>query len=111
MGDDAPKPAAPPAAPGRKNLEIGFEEGVAGGRYANLQVVAASDTEFILDFGFVQPQQPKAAVHSRVILSPRHAKGLMRTLIERIRAHEQKHGEIPMGTRPGGDKPPGGMVN
>ena len=45
--------AAPPAAPGRKNLEIGFEEGVAGGRYANLQVVAASDTEFILDFGFV----------------------------------------------------------
>jgi len=78
------------------NLKISFEEGIAGGRYTNLQIVAMSETEFILDFGFVQPQEPKGTIHSRLILSPRHAKGLMRSLVERVRTYEEKFGEISM---------------
>lgn len=80
----------------KKQLKLSLEDGIAGGRYTNLQIVAMSETEFILDFGFVQPQEPKGAIHSRLIMSPRHAKGLMRTLVERIRSYEDRFGEIPM---------------
>ncbi len=82
----------------RPQLKLSLEDGIAGGRYTNLQVVAMSETEFILDFGFVQPQEPKGTIHSRLILSPRHAKGLMRTLVERVRAYEERFGEIPVRT-------------
>ena len=88
MGETTKKP------PG--NIKITLEDGVAGGRYTNLQIVAMSETEFILDFGFVQPQEPKGTIHSRLILSPRHAKGLMRSLVERIRTFEERFGEISM---------------
>ena len=98
MSDTAPK----------KQLKLSREEGISGGRYTNLQIVAMSETEFILDFGFVQPQEPKGAIHSRLIMSPRHAKGLMRTLVERIRSYEERFGEIPMA---GGAKPEPKMIN
>jgi|ETNmetMinimDraft_26_1059896.scaffolds.fasta_scaffold05429_2 hypothetical protein len=96
--------------PVKTNVKLTWEEGITGGRYTNLQIVAASETEFIVDFGFVQPQEPKGMIHSRLIMSPRHAKGLMRTLVERIRIHEQRFGEIPM---PVGNPTPqgGGLVN
>ena len=95
-------------SPPKKQLKVTLEEGVAGGRYTNLQIVAMSEAEFIIDFGFVQPQEPKGTIHSRQILSPRHAKGLMRTLVERVRSYEERHGEIPM---VGGTKPDSQLIN
>jgi len=53
-------------------LEIQLDEDVAQGVYSNLAVVNHSDSEFILDFIFVQPQAPRAKVRSRVITSPSH---------------------------------------
>lgn len=102
---DAPKPGP---KGGKTAVKLQIPDEIAGGQYSNLQIVAASETEFILDFGFVQPQEPKGKVHSRVILSPRHAKQLMRMLAERIRGHEQRFGEIPM---PGPPASGGGLVN
>lgn len=101
---------APPPTPkgGKTAVKLHIPDDVAGGQYSNLQIIAASETEFILDFGFVQPQEPKGRVHSRVIVSPRHAKQLMRMLAERIRVHEQRFGEIPMPGPPGAG---GGLVN
>ncbi len=106
MNDSDPRKPVP------KGVKISLEDGVAGGRYTNLQIIAMSETEFILDFGFVQPQEPRGSIHSRVIMSPRRAKGLLRALQERIAAYEERFGEIPP---PGSSGPlagPGGaMVN
>ncbi len=106
MSESEPKKAP------KTNVKLSLEDGIAGGRYTNLQIVAMSESEFILDFGFVQPQEPKGSIHSRLIMSPRHAKGLMRTLVERIRIYEQRFGEIPM---PGKQSVPpgsgGGLIN
>jgi hypothetical protein len=44
-------------------------------------------------------------------MSPRHAKGLMRTLVERIRIHEQRFGEIPMPSKTSTTGEGGGLVN
>jgi len=80
-------------------LEIQLDEEIAQGAYVNLAVVNHSDTEFTLDFIFVQPQSPRAKVRSRVITSPRHARRLLLALEENIRKYEQKFGSIDPGPK------------
>jgi len=43
-------------------LQIQLDDDVANGRYANMALVNHSETEFTLDFIYVQPQQPRAKV-------------------------------------------------
>ena len=76
------------------NLEIQLDEEIAQGVYANLAVVNHSDSEFVLDFIFVQPQAPRAKVRSRVITSPRHAKRLLLALQENLARYEKTFGPI-----------------
>ena len=75
-------------------LEILLDEETAQGVYANLVVVNHTDAEFTLDFIFVQPQAPRAAVRSRVIASPRHIKRLVKALEQNLRHYEQTHGAV-----------------
>ena len=76
------------------NLEIQIDEQMSLGQYVNMMVVQHSATEFVLDFIFVPPGQPRARVRSRVIMAPEHAKRLMMVLAENIRAFEGRMGEI-----------------
>ena len=62
---DTPKP--PPAD---LQLQIQLDDDVAQGQYVNMALVNHTETEFVLDFIYVQPQQPKAKVRSRVITNP-----------------------------------------
>lgn len=75
-------------------LEIEVEPQVAQGLYTNLAGVAHNESEFILDFLFLQPNQPKAKVHSRIISSPIHMKRFMKALADNLRLYEEKYGEI-----------------
>ena len=79
--------------PERKiNIELG--EDVAAGTYSNLAIITHSHTEFIVDFVRMMPGVPKAKVKSRVILTPQHAKRLMKTLKDNIAKFESIHGPI-----------------
>jgi hypothetical protein len=67
------------------------------GVYANLMMVSHRKEEFILDFLFVPPQQPgnqSAALRSRVITTPEHAKRIVRALQENIQRYEASFGAI-----------------
>ena len=75
-------------------LEIQLDEDVAQGAYVNLAVVNHNESEFVVDFIFVQPQAPRAKVRSRVILSPQHAKRFAAALKENVGRYEQSFGEI-----------------
>jgi hypothetical protein len=75
-------------------LQVQIDEKVAQGQYCNLMMLNHTETEFVMDFVFVQPGQPKAKVSSRVITSPQHAKQLLMALTENIGLYEQKHGPI-----------------
>jgi hypothetical protein len=75
-------------------LQLMVDDATALGRYSNLAVVSANDTEFVLDFAFVQPGTRAAKVHSRVVLSPAHAKMLQRLLAARIKDVESRIGAI-----------------
>jgi hypothetical protein len=76
----------------RLNIEIGEKE--AEGTYANMVMVAHSPNEIILDFARVMPGAPKAKVQSRVIMTPAHAKMLLKTLEENLKKFEKQFGEI-----------------
>jgi len=87
--------------PAQAQLNIELSEEVAEGIYSNLVMIAHSSEEFILDFIRVMPGIPKALVKSRIIVTPQHAKRLLRALAENINRYEASHGEIEERTAPG----------
>lgn len=83
-------------------LQIELKEEIAQGVYANLAIITHSSSEFVLDYVRVMPGLPKAGVQSRIILSPEHAKRLLRALEENIAKFERTFGEIRMPGEPMG---------
>lgn len=75
-------------------LNIEISEEVADGIYSNLAIITHSNSEFVLDFVRVMPGVPKAKVRSRILLTPQHAKRLMRALADNITKFESVHGTI-----------------
>jgi hypothetical protein len=81
-----------PQPPNQLNIEISEE--VAEGSYANLAIITHSHAEFVIDFVNVMPGTPKSKVKSRIILTPQHAKRLMKALTENIGKYETINGTI-----------------
>jgi len=77
---------------GQINIEL--DKDIAEGTYSNLAIINHSISEFIVDFISVMPGQPKAKVKSRIILTPQHAKRLVKALAENVSRFEEAHGEI-----------------
>lgn len=82
------------------HLNIELSEEVAEGIYSNLAVITHSNSEFVIDFIKIMPGVPKARVKSRIVLTPQHAKRLMRALSDNISKYEQANGTI-KDTEPG----------
>jgi hypothetical protein len=86
--------AHPPYGAEPQHIDIELSEEVAEGRYANLVMIAHSAEEFVLDFIRIMPGLPKARVQSRIIITPTHAKRLLRALADNIGRYEATYGEI-----------------
>ncbi len=78
----------------KNQLNIELTEEIADGTYCNLAIITHSNAEFILDFVRVLPGIPKAKVKSRIVLTPQHAKRLLRALNENVNRFESLHGPI-----------------
>jgi len=87
---------ADPTKKKAQQLQIHVTEKVGDGEYANLAIITHSAAEFVLDFVRVMPGAPKANVQSRIIMTPSHAKALLRALDQNIIKYESEHGEIRM---------------
>ena len=84
-------------AESKKNLNqlnIELPEEIAEGVYSNLAIISHSHSEFILDFVRLMPNVPKAKVKSRIILTPQHAKRLMKALLENLKKYEAQYGHV-----------------
>jgi len=77
---------------GQINIEL--DEKTAEGFYSNLAIINHSASEFVIDYVCIMPGTPKAKVKSRIILTPQHAKRLLKALGENIHRFEMAHGEI-----------------
>jgi hypothetical protein len=83
-------------------LQVQLDDDIAQGMYVNMAMVNHTETEFTVDFIFLQPQQPKAKVRSRIITSPKHAKRLLLALQENLARFESRFGAIDLsGPAPG----------
>lgn len=90
-------------------LQVDIDDATARGVYANLALITHSETEFILDFIFLQPQSPKAKVLTRILSSPLHAKRLLWALKDNVEKYEARFGPIAAGENPGEPPPPAGI--
>jgi Protein of unknown function (DUF3467) len=84
-----------------QQINIELSEETAEGVYANLVMIAHSSEEFVMDFIRVMPGVPKARVKSRIIVTPAHAKRLLRALAENLDRYERAHGDIAEAGFPG----------
>ncbi|MBK9566677.1 MAG: DUF3467 domain-containing protein [Saprospiraceae bacterium] len=75
-------------------INIELSEEVAEGTYSNLAIISHSHSEFIVDFIRLVPNVPKAKVKSRIILTPQHAKRLMKALMDNVKRYENQYGNI-----------------
>ena len=78
----------------RKSLEIKLDAEVSQGRFSNLAVITHTESNFVLDFIFVDPQAPRGTVFSRVITSPQHAKRFLKALQDNISKFESQFGAL-----------------
>ena len=78
----------------KQEIKIEIDEQTANGKYSNLALITHSQTEFIIDFIFVQPQSGKAKVQDRIITSPLHAKKFLQALQDNVAKYEMRFGQI-----------------
>ncbi|MFN5478103.1 MAG: DUF3467 domain-containing protein [Chitinophagaceae bacterium] len=78
----------------QNQLNIEISEEIAEGQYANLAIITHSHAEFVIDFVNVMPGTPKSKVKSRIVLTPQHAKRLMKALADNVQKFEAVNGTI-----------------
>ena len=78
----------------QEQINIELDESIAEGVYSNLAIINHSSSEFVLHFVSIMPGLPKAKVKSRIVLTPQHAKRLIKALADNVHRFELAHGEI-----------------
>ncbi len=78
----------------KNQINIELSEEVAEGIYANLAMIAHSNSEFVIDFIRLMPGVPKAKVKSRIVITPEHARRLLKALADNIQKYEDTFGAI-----------------
>jgi len=86
--------AETPAAAPQVQIQLQIDEQTAHGVYVNMAMLNHNETEFVIDFIYVQPQAPKAVVRARVINSPKHMKRLLHALQDNVAKYEAQFGKI-----------------
>ncbi len=75
-------------------IQLQIDDTTAQGMYVNMAMLNHNETEFVIDFIYVQPQAPKAVVRARVINSPKHMKRLLLALQDNVAKYEAQFGKI-----------------
>jgi len=82
-----PKPPQPA-------IQLQLDDAIAQGQYSNIVLINHTETEFVLDFAYLQPQNPVARVRARIISSPRHTKRLLVALQKNLDRYEERYGRV-----------------
>ena len=74
------------------NVELGEKE--SEGIYSNLALITHSPQEMIIDFARIMPGVQKTKVYARIVMTPAHAKMLLKALDDNIKKFEEQFGPI-----------------
>jgi hypothetical protein len=86
-------------SPGARRLRLEIPASLSA-VYANGVIITQNVGEILLDFVQVLPNDPRARVQSRVVMTPASAKAMLRALTQNLDLYEQKHGEIHLPPQP-----------
>jgi hypothetical protein len=75
-------------------INIELSEEMAEGTYANLAMIAHSNSEFVIDFIRLMPGVPKAKVKSRIVMTPEHTVRFLQALKENVERYQDAFGDI-----------------
>lgn len=80
----------------RKQRQLRLEMPKDPATYSNAVMISntASNTEIIFDFMQIMPNDPRARVQNRIVMTPTHAKMFMNALKQNLDRFEAKNGEI-----------------
>lgn len=90
-------------------IKIDVKPEVAKGEYSNLAIITHSNSEFILDFASMLPGLAQPEVHSRIIMTPEHAKRLLFALQDNVSKYESQNGPVVLPESNKGTFPLGGF--
>jgi len=95
---ESPKDAQP-SGPNQRDqkdqqVQIKADEKELLGQYSNLLVVHHNAEEFTLNFVYMLPTVPQGKLVSSLIISPAHAKRILRALQENVARFEAQFGTI-----------------
>jgi hypothetical protein len=68
--------------------------------YANTVIISHTMNEIVLDFIQIMPNDPRARVEARVVMTPVNAKMFLRALNDNLTRFEEKNGEIKLPPTP-----------
>jgi hypothetical protein len=68
--------------------------------YGNAAIVNQTHSEIILDFLQIMPNDPRARIQARVVMTPANAKLFLQALQQNLDRFEEKHGKIDIPPRP-----------
>lgn len=68
--------------------------------YANAVIVTQTHSEIVMDFVQVLPNDPRARVQQRVVMTPANAKLFLKAFETNLKRYETKHGEIDLPPQP-----------
>jgi len=81
-------------------IKIVVPDQLSLGTYANFASIVHNFAEFIIDLGRIVPGREDVQVVSRLVMTPVHAKQLLRALGENVAIYERNFGEISQGPTP-----------
>lgn len=81
--------------PGKRQLKVEFPANMSA-VYSNGVLVSQTNSEIVMDFIQILPNDSRARIQSRVIMTPAGAKAFHRALGQNLARYEQAHGEIEM---------------
>ena len=85
----------------QQQVQIKADEKELLGQYSNLAVIHHNAEEFTLNFIYLFPTVPQGKLVASLIVSPVHAKRLLRALQENVARYEAQFGPLPEGPGPG----------
>lgn len=91
----SPPPGQPPAR--QLRLEIPANLNAV---YSNAVVISHTASEIVLDFTQIMPNDPRARVQQRIVMTPVSAKLFLKALEENLERFEKKHGEVNLPPKP-----------
>jgi hypothetical protein len=66
--------------------------------YANFALIMHTPSEIIVNFASIMPGMQSAPIHTRIVMTPMHAKLMLSALADNLQKYEAQFGEIKVPT-------------